>query len=214
MKKRHNHDEALAAEYALGTLRGNARLRFEARQKTDKILAKKVGDWQTLLSGLDNHIIPVIPPETVWKRISLSLPERHSWRTRVLTWGVAAGILLMPLTTWYTLRPLQMTPLTVLSGSQQGQWVVSTDQSRKILSITPVSSMIIASNKSYELWIIRAGKKPQSLGLLNEKEMTQLGTLKGRLITGDIIAISLEPHGGSPTSQPTGPIMFVGKITI
>lgn len=82
MTKRQGYDEALAAEYVLGTLRGSARLHFEARQNTDKALAKQVAAWQSLLSGLDSHIIPVIPPESVWKKISLSLPVRR--RTSIL----------------------------------------------------------------------------------------------------------------------------------
>ncbi|WP_376087849.1 hypothetical protein ACE7GA_15050 [Roseomonas sp. CCTCC AB2023176] len=30
---------------------------------------------------------------------------------------------------------------------------------------------------------------------------------------GMLIEISLEPPGGSPTGRPTGPILFIGRLT-
>ncbi|WIF08277.1 hypothetical protein QEP77_08905 [Serratia sp. B1] len=67
---RRESDDMLAAEYALGTLRGNARLHFERRLKTDSILATQVGKWQNMLSGLDIDITPIPPPESVWKKLN------------------------------------------------------------------------------------------------------------------------------------------------
>lgn len=212
MKKRQEYDDALAAEYALGTLRGPARLNFENRLQSDGLLAKRVAEWQTLFSGLDSSIIPVIPPESVWKRISLSLPVRQRAPNHLLPWALAACIGILSLTAWYTLRPPQMMPLVVLSGTQQGQWVVSTDTDKKVLSITPLNTLTIAENKSYELWVIPAGKKPESLGLLKETEATRVELAEGQIAPGATIAISLEPHGGSPTAQPTGPVLFVGQL--
>jgi len=29
---------------------------------------------------------------------------------------------------------------------------------------------------------------------------------------GTVLAVSLEPQGGSPTGQPTGPVLFQGKV--
>ncbi|MFP3656579.1 anti-sigma factor, partial [Burkholderia sp. SIMBA_052] len=28
------------------------------------------------------------------------------------------------------------------------------------------------------------------------------------------LAVSLEPHGGSPTGQPTGPVLYQGQLTV
>lgn len=214
MSKRQQYDDALAAEYVLGTLSGPARLHFEGRLRQENALAQSVAQWQTLLSGLDATVTPVTPPERVWKRIALSLPVRQRWRSRTLSWGLAAGIGLLSLTAWYALRPPQLTPLVVLSGTQQGQWVVSTDAEQKLLSITPLNALAIADNKSYQLWVIPAGKQPQSLGLLQETGVTRVTLAKGQIAPGATIAISLEPHGGSPTSLPTGPVVYAGQLKI
>jgi anti-sigma-K factor RskA len=38
-------------------------------------------------------------------------------------------------------------------------------------------------------------------------------TLPARPPTGTQLLISLEPRGGSPTGQPTGPVLYGGKLT-
>jgi len=74
MKNKHDIDSALAAEYALGTLRGAARLRFMHRIEQDPELAAEVQRWQNALSVLDSDVMPVAPPETLWSRIISDLP--------------------------------------------------------------------------------------------------------------------------------------------
>ena len=32
------------------------------------------------------------------------------------------------------------------------------------------------------------------------------------IMSDTLFAVSLEPEGGSPTNQPTGPVMFTGKL--
>ena len=70
--------------------------------------------------------------------------------------------------------------------------------------------------KAYELWALpRGGRPPVSLGLLPRD-----GTLKraltaaqrAGLMGSDRVAVSLEPKGGSPTGQPTGPVLFVVDV--
>ena len=39
--------------------------------------------------------------------------------------------------------------------------------------------------------------------------------LRGKVLAGaDTLAVSLEPAGGSPTGQPTGPILYAGKFSL
>jgi anti-sigma-K factor RskA len=39
-----------------------------------------------------------------------------------------------------------------------------------------------------------------------------LGKMDPSVMNDTMFAVSLEPEGGSPTSQPTGPVMFTGKL--
>ncbi|HGM5308541.1 MULTISPECIES: anti-sigma factor [Serratia] len=214
---RRESDDMLAAEYALGTLRGNARLHFERRLKTDNILATQVGKWQNMLSGLDIDITPIPPPESVWKKIELNLPQYASPRRRVrnyIAWGLAAGLGALSLSSWFYWRAPELKPLVVLNGAHQGTWVVSSDGQRKIVRITPLGLAAIPDGKSLELWLIPVGHKPVSIGLVNVKGVSQFYLADADLVKGTTIAISLEPLGGSPSKQPTGPVLYSGELVL
>jgi anti-sigma-K factor RskA len=69
--------------------------------------------------------------------------------------------------------------------------------------------------KSYELWAIGGGRdKPQSLGVVETVLNIPVSQLRAPLASLEktSLAISLEPRGGSPTGQPTGAILFTGKL--
>jgi anti-sigma-K factor RskA len=58
-------------------------------------------------------------------------------------------------------------------------------------------------------------EKPQSLGLVDavlKIPAMRLGGPNGKNLENTMLAISLEPEGGSPTGEPTGPIVFSGKL--
>lgn len=61
--------DRLAAEYVLGTLRGRARLRFEAWAREDAALRRRVESWQERLMPLADAVKPVRPSRRVWKAI-------------------------------------------------------------------------------------------------------------------------------------------------
>ncbi len=217
MKSRQDIDSALAAQYALGTLRGNARLHFEKRLAQELELTQILGRWQTLLAPLENNTQQQIPPERVWKKIQLSLPPQKttsSWNWNYLGWALAAGLAAIVLVPYFTSRSPELAPLVVLNRSDaaKGQWIVNADSERKTLQLVPVQPREIAANNSLQLWAIPSGAKPISLGLVNASQSTQLTVGNVTLSPGTTIAISLEPQGGSPTGQPTGPVIFSGTL--
>jgi anti-sigma-K factor RskA len=63
------HDR-LAAEYALGTLRGPARRRFERLLSEDAYLRDLAEDWELRVNLLGESAPPVAPPARVWERIA------------------------------------------------------------------------------------------------------------------------------------------------
>jgi anti-sigma-K factor RskA len=67
-----------------------------------------------------------------------------------------------------------------------------------------------------ELWLIPADGKPRPLGMLRaDRAVTiKLPTDLAALTVGNaVLAVSLEPPGGSPTGSPTGPVIATGKLT-
>lgn len=217
MKSRQDIDSALSAQYALGTLRGNARLRFEKRLAQEQELAALLGRWQTMLEPLESSTQQQTPPERVWKKIQLSLPPQKPaslWNWNYLGWALAAGLAAVVLVPYFATRSPELAPLVVLNSSDatKGQWIVNADSERKTLRLVPVQPREIAASNSLQLWAIPSGAKPISLGLVNAKESTQLTAANVTLSPGTTIAISLEPQGGSPTGQPTGPVIFSGTL--
>ncbi len=102
--------------------------------------------------------------------------------------------------------------MTVLNDAQhQQQWVVSADSKLAQLSLTPLHPVAIADSNSLQLWLIPPGKSPISLGLLDNQKATDVA-LNSTISRSSVIAISLEPRGGSPTGQPTGPVLYSGQL--
>lgn len=215
MSERDKLDESLAAEYALGTLRGGARLRFQRRMLNEAQLAERVSRWELLLAGMDHHLVPVKPPDVIWKRISLALPARNKVtpQRRLLPWLAAAGITIAVLVSAYLYREPALTPLTVLDNAQHtGQWVVSTNSHQDRISLFPLGQVNVDPDRSLQLWLIPAGKAPVSLGLVNSEATSDFALNGLNTLNNASIAISLEPKGGSPTGLPTGPILFSSKL--
>jgi anti-sigma-K factor RskA len=74
-----NHPELLdrlAASYALGTLRGGARRRFETLARQQPAVQQACQHWQARLAGLTELQPAIDPPSYVWTRIQNQLQLR------------------------------------------------------------------------------------------------------------------------------------------
>lgn len=60
----------------------------------------------------------------------------------------------------------------------------------------------LSAQQSYELWFVREGV-PISAGVFEVEPGTTTALLDGDMHSGDIIAVTVEVAGGSPTGQPT-----------
>jgi anti-sigma-K factor RskA len=70
---------------------------------------------------------------------------------------------------------------------------------------------LIDGDRAFELWAI-AGGPPRPLGLLRPAGGERLVLAAGTVPRDGVLAVSLEPAGGSPTGLPTGPVLYQGKI--
>ena len=98
--------EMLAAEYALGTLRGGARRRFERWARSDDELRALAREWSERLAPLIDSIPSTAPRRRVWEAIEARLPgfgARHAtdasvsgvaaWWNRLAMWrGLSAAL--------------------------------------------------------------------------------------------------------------------------
>ena len=227
--------DALAAEYALGTLQGSARRRFERSLKDDPELRRLVTDWQSRLAPLDALAAPVQPPARVWNaildRIRLASGHRVSparrgfwgnlafWRGAAIVSAMAAIVLAISLSTVTpTKRPQEMM-VVVMSDEKSTpgmtvSWPVQPKGEAKI-RIRVMGHETMTPDQAWELWMVPGGdQKPVSLGLINtdvEQELTVPRKLMPAMNEAWGLAMSVEPAGGSPTGLPTGRIMFKGQ---
>ncbi len=77
--------------------------------------------------------------------------------------------------------------------------------------LTALSPASVPAGHDLELWVLAPGaQKVASLGVLPAGGRSV--ALPSMPATGTQLLVSLEPTGGSPTGQPTGPVLYAGTL--
>ncbi|MFQ3665379.1 MAG: anti-sigma factor [Sphingomonadaceae bacterium] len=90
----------------------------------------------------------------------------------------------------------------------------SLDTGRRSVVLAPVERPELAGRVP-ELWLIPEDGTPRSLGLIDLGGTQRLevpATILELVAAGAVLAVSLEPAGGSPTGLPTGPVVATGRL--
>ena len=226
--------EALAAEYVLGTLEAEQRRRVEEQLASDPELARYVAEWSRRLAPLAEGVEPVPPPERVWKRIqtTLGLPPETSdqhvaavttltkkvsfWRWCTAGTGAIAAALIIYIGLVSPPPAVDTRYVAVLNeGSSAARWLVTVDIGERRMTIRPLADVAV-SGRSLELWLLpRREAPPRSLGLLDPALPRTVPIAEAVTYTDyadAVLAVSLEPEGGSPTGLPTGPVVYQGPL--
>lgn len=227
--------EMLVSEYVLGTLRGGARRRLEAWMREDMALRRSVSEWQDRLQPMAGLVTPVAPPAHVWQKLQqqLDLHARdgrsrdarpnfwQSLRTDLSFWrglGMASTALATILITVLLSRQPDMAApapsyiATLADDQAQLAVLVTGDARRRQLTVKVVTSRPVGPDRTLQLWAIPATGAPRSLGLVAGSGTVTLPLPAGADPANiPVLAISLEPKGGSPNpAGPTGPVLYKG----
>ena len=192
-----------------------------------------VWQWREHLAPLIDNLEPVSPSAEVWQRIEEALPKSSPtpalrskrrlvktglafWRT----WAIGATAAAAAIAVYLGVSVLQPPPDTarlfaVLDrpDATGAGWIATFDPIKKKVSVVALAPPTIAENKSHELWFISAkADPPVSLGLLRGDDDIRVPS--ELTLQNGILAVSLEPKGGSPTGQPTGPVIFQGALRL
>lgn len=224
-----NDPDILAAEYVFGLLDAETYRSVIARLETDAVLRAAVYAWADRLQPLSDSLMPEQVPQHVWeaiqRRIAVSnaIPIGHARRAAWLRpkvilplMAIAASIALVIILRPFD-RPAASPPVAqaiLASAETREQFDVTFSRDYAQVSVRSKSANIPAG-KAYELWVVPEGGAPKSLGVLaaNGTADRQLsGNILLQLKEGALLAISLEPLGGSRTGAPTGPVLMSGKI--
>lgn len=222
--------EGLAAEYVLGTLAASERLEAARLLATETSFAALVAAWERRLVPLALALEPATPPEHVRDKVMQAIAGTASGSAEVLAltrrvrrWqglALAAGALAAALAAFVVLRPAPVPQagryVAVLQAEgTEPAFLASIDVAGGTIRVRTISAPP-RPGKSYELWAVGAGRaKPQSLGVINASfrvPAERLGRVDAKTLGETVFAVSLEPEGGSPTGEVTGPVLFVGKL--
>lgn len=226
-----------AAEYVLGVLDADARQRAAARAQRDPEFAADVRAWVRRLAPLLDEIAPVPVPFALWRRIQaaagIAAPEQKtpgaadsSWWQSLPLWrwlsvagfAAAAGFAALFFAARVSMPPQRMPELVATMAQDDGKalFTATIDASTGKLVVLPLG-LSIPADRVAELWLIPPGDKPHSLGLIDARHARPVvvpAALRSALAAKTLVAVSLEPPGGAPHGQPTGPIIAKGEISL
>jgi anti-sigma-K factor RskA len=222
-------DDMLAAEYVVGVLDADEWQVVSRRVGTDPAFARLVDEWELRLSPLAGDYVAVETPATLKGEIDRRLFA--SGRARAEGQSIWSSLAL-----WRTLTAGALAAFLVAVAIPFVTPPVPTDEARFVASLTADASDVKylavyddnddqvslahvsgekASDRDFELWMIEGDAAPVSMGVLPAGEtikVTITPETRAKLAAGAVLAISLEPAGGSPTGQPTGPVVAAGDL--
>ncbi len=218
--------DRLAASYVLGEMKGAARRRFAHLMRDDAGLRQAVEQWEQRLLPLTMGLEPKTPPARVWQGIATAVRAERTrsaptgnWWSGLRFWhslagGLAMAVLALAVSLFHFLPGDQppVRTLAVLASSDGSAMYVMNRLAADSISVQPLSGLTPDAAHALELWAIAPGQAPRSLGLLRPDGITTLDAV-ALPASGDTVAISLEPPGGSPTGAPTGPVILTGKLS-
>lgn len=224
-------DDALAAEYVLGTLAAHEADAVRRRLEREPALADAVQRWEEHLAPLSRLALPESPPTDLWGRIDARIappppratfrPPRRSWAVPLLGGWATAATAAAALLLFAAPRPPPPPLMTVmLTDRTQAAWTAAFDRDGaiRLAAVPPVGGAPdtpVPNDRALQLWVLPPGATaPTSLGLLprGERRIT-VAAPPVRPVPGMLIEITLEPQGGSPIGRPTGPVLFIGRLS-
>jgi len=222
-------DDAVAAEYVLGTLDADERQAAARRLDADAAFARLVDRWEVILSPMADRYGSVEAPASAKQAIdrrlfasTASQPVQKAglwsslafWRGLAVAAVAAAAIAIaVPLMT-PPAPPAHMMVASLAPQQSDVHYLVVYDGTKGEIGLSHVSGER-ASGRDFELWVIEGNQQPRSLGVIPvgaRMTMPVSPEMKDKVAAGAVFAISLEPRGGSTTGAPTGPVVAAGNL--
>lgn len=225
-------DEILAAEYVVGVLPADERQAASRRIDSETAFARLVDQWEVHLAPMASAYQPVEPPATVKPAIDNRLftsaaaaaaaaPRGGLWGSlafwRGLTTAAIAAMVIyaaMPFINPPVETPQMRLVASLAADNSDVKYLAVYDAAHGQVSLSHVSGER-ASDSDFELWMIEGQNPPVSMGVVPVGATSHIvitPEIREKLASGAVLAISLEPPGGSPTGQPTGPVVAAGDL--
>lgn len=232
--------DALARDYATGTLSGGARRRFERLLRERPVAAVAAASWQERMAVLAAGSPPVAPRPEVWAGLQRRLfaprheaasgeaAKREPW-WRLLFGGrslggalaglVLAVVVLQQQPTWLgheTYRdalPASYVGLLTDSGGKPTV-LASSRRHGRALTVKMLQPVAAPAGRVAQLWALpKGGGAPVPIGVVPEKGSATLpltDTSEKLFFTVDRLAVSFEPSAMPAGAAPSQPFVLSG----
>lgn len=225
------------AEYVLGVLDADARAQVEREMAASESAAAAVALWRRRLLPWVEEIAPESPSSDLWLRIRAELqleasgPPRERgeriglaadlrlWRRLTLATGALLAAACVAIVVLVVHRPaappIPYMASTITEAGGQVGWTATMDIGKARMIVVPGTPQGVSAGHSAELWLIPHGGKPIAVGIISAITPVTINltpALLAQFGPTAILAVSVEPPGGSTTGQPTGPVIAQGKI--
>ncbi|CDX53334.1 Anti-sigma K factor RskA [Mesorhizobium plurifarium] len=224
-------DDLLAAEYVLGVLPADERQIASRRIDTEAAFARLVDAWEVRFAPMAAAYAAVEPPASVKAAI-----DRRLFASSASTSGAQGGSLWTSLAFWRGLAAAAIAALAVYVALPYVNPPVRSPETRLVASLAADNSNVRylavydaarhevglslvsgdrGAGKDFELWMIEGKNAPVSMGVIPAGQTARIPVapaVQQKLAQGAVLAVSLEPSGGSPTGQPTGPVVAAGDL--
>ena len=224
-------DDLLAAEYVLGALSADERAAAARRIEADPAFARLVDAWEARLSPMASGYGAAEPPANVKQALDRRLFGRAGktgrrgvvwnslffWRGLAMAAVAALLLVIAILAMAPTIGPTTSDRLVASLSAEDSdvRYFAVYDPRTAQIGLSHVSGAR-AEGRDFQLWLIEGKRPPASLGVIPAGANVRLkvaDALRRRVESGAVFAISLEPAGGSPTGQPTGPVVASGGLS-
>lgn len=222
-------DNALAGEYALGLLEGEAKAEAERRLPTDPAFAREVEQWRLRFAEFDDATETRPAGEGLWSKIEAAVPGAarpigpsawtRFWNSlplvRATALGASLAALVLAVGLGFAIKAAREQPVMVavlLDGNRAGAVVHAFADGRIVL--LPLTTINVPEGRALEVWTLPSRERgPVSVGLMNQARTLELQLKDLPAPRPDqLFEITLEPATGSPIGRPTGPVLFKGNI--
>jgi anti-sigma-K factor RskA len=178
-------DSALAGEYVLGLLEGEAKAEAERRLATEPAFAREVEQWRLRFAEFDDATEARPAGEGLWSKIEAAVPGvaarpagpsawARFWNSlplvRATALGASLAALVLAVGLGFAIKAAREQPVMVavlLDGNRAGAVVHAFADGRIVL--LPLTAINVPEGRALEVWTLPSRERgPVSVGLMNQ----------------------------------------------
>jgi len=229
--------EQLAIEYAVGSLHGRARKRFEVLMDTHFYLQAVVDAYEHKFANLVELLPEEQPSDRVWKGIDAHIKAASNsskqtiqenktpwWKTTFSKQGFGLAFMALVIMGALFLNPMTGGPVATAysavmeSDNNETMAVTKVLQSDMKLSIDIMKPMKIDENMELTLWCHpKNGGMPMKMGTVSASGKTDIKISKAEwknMKDVGMLAVSVEHKGDTRVREPSGKVILKGQLHI